>query len=112
MSEPNRPKERRLHRRYAVKGSIDLGRSEGRAMLRDISASGLSCLSPVAFEEMAVLEISMRLPHPDGAVEFKVGGAVVRCEPAADGLHDVAVFFTQLDEANRKVLADFIARQG
>ncbi|MGQ0552085.1 MAG: PilZ domain-containing protein [Planctomycetota bacterium] len=111
MSEPQRPKDRRLHPRFAVVGPIELGGKQGPGVLRDISMSGLSCTSPVAFEEMTVLEITMKLPHPNGAVPFKAGGAVVRCEAIANGQHSVAVFFTQMDAANSRVLAEFIQRQ-
>jgi hypothetical protein len=113
MSEPHRPKERRLHPRYVVEGKVDLGKGPGGpAVLRDLSMSGLSCLSPRPFDDMTVLEIEMKLPHPRGPVPFKAGGAVVRCEPSPDGGHLVAVFFTQMDSANSKVLSDFIQLQG
>ena len=109
MTDNNRPKERRLHDRYSVEGVVELGTGrEGAAVLRDISMSGLACVSPVAFDEMAILEISMKLPM-EGGVPFKAGGAVVRCEEAEDGKHLVAVFFTHMDDGNRKVLERFIA---
>lgn len=112
MSDRNRPKERRLHKRYSVEGVIDLGTGkEGAAVLKDISMSGLACLSPVAFDEMAILEISMTLPGPDGGLPFKAGGAVVRCEPAEQGRHFVAVFFTHMDDANRRTLERFVDQQ-
>ena len=104
----SRPKERRLHPRFSVDAPIELGGREGPALLRDLSMSGLSCVSKIAFEDMTVLEITMKLPHPDGQVPFKAGGAVVRCEEVEAGKHLVAVFFTQMDPANRKVLAEFI----
>ena len=107
----SRPKERRLHPRFSVDAKIELGGREGPAMLRDLSMSGLSCVSKIAFEDMTVLEITMKLPHPDGAVPFKAGGAVVRCEKSKDGGHVMAIFFTQMDPANSRVLADFIAEQ-
>ena len=107
----SRPKERRLHPRFSVDARIELGGREGPAMLRDLSMSGLSCISPRAFEDMTVLEIAMQLPFPEGKRLFKAGGAVVRCEAADKGGHHLAVFFTQMDAANSKVLADFIQRQ-
>ena len=42
---------------------------------------------------------------------FKAGGAVVRCEKSKAGGHLVAVFFTQMDAANSRVLSDFISEQ-
>ena len=107
MTEPNSPKERRLHPRYLVEGNIDLG-TEGVATLRDISMSGLSCLSPKPYDEMSVLEVTLNLP---GDQPLKVGGAVVRCEPAEDEGHVVAIFFTHMDEANTQTLKRFIEGQ-
>ena len=107
MSDQNSPKERRLHPRYSVEGEIQLGK-QGAATLSDLSMSGLSCLSPVPFDEMAVLEVSMTLP--DGG-PLKVGGAVVRCQPAKQGGWTVAVFFTHMDEDNTERLKRFIDSQ-
>lgn len=106
MSEPNHPKERRLHPRFSVEGSIHLGK-EGAAVLKDLSMSGLSCLSPVPFEEMTVLEVTMKLP---GDQPVTVGGAVVRCEASDEG-HLVAIFFTHMDETNTVALRNFIEGQ-
>ncbi|MHC4845515.1 MAG: PilZ domain-containing protein, partial [Planctomycetota bacterium] len=86
MSEQNRPKERRLHPRFVVEGKVELaGGPEGPAVLRDLSMSGFSCVSPVAYDDMTVLEISMKLPGGDEDQPFKAGGAVVRCEPCEEG---------------------------
>ncbi|HEX5012078.1 MAG TPA: PilZ domain-containing protein [Planctomycetota bacterium] len=112
MVEPHRPKERRLHPRYVVEGKVELGvGKEGPALLRDLSMSGLSCVSPKSFDEMTVLEITMQLPMKGGKQPFKAGGAVVRCEKSKAGGHLVAVFFTQMDAANSRVLSDFISEQ-
>jgi c-di-GMP-binding flagellar brake protein YcgR len=112
MAEPHRPKDRRLHPRYVVEGKIELGvGKDAPAVLRDLSMSGLSCVSPKAFEEMTVLEITMQLPLHGDKQAFKAGGAVVRCEKVKTGGHLMAVFFTQMDPANTKVLAEFIAEQ-
>jgi hypothetical protein len=61
---------------------------------------------------MTVLEITMKLPGPGGSRPFKAGGAVVRCDETEPGKHLVAVFFTQMDGANSKLLAEFIEHQG
>jgi len=114
MTDNNRPKERRLHARFNLEGVVELGSgAEGPAVLRDISMSGFACTSPVGFEEMAILEISMTLPAVEGPpVPFKAGGAVVRSEPDGVGRHQIAVFFTHMDEANRRVLEEFIDTRG
>lgn len=111
MTEPPRPKERRLHPRQVVQAPIELGGDRYPAFLRDLSMSGLSCVSPRPFNDMTTLEIAMQLPFPEGKRLFKAGGTVVRCEPADQGGHHLAVFFPQMDANNREVLADFIQRQ-
>jgi hypothetical protein len=112
MVEPHRPKERRLHPRYVVPGRVELGvGKEGPAVLRDLSMSGLSCVSPKAFDEMTVLEVTMSLPMKTGKTAFKAGGAVVRCDKSKEGGHVVAIFFTQMDSTNSRVLSDFISEQ-
>ena len=112
MVEPHRPKERRLHPRYVVPGRVELGvGKEGPAILRDLSMSGLSCVSPKAFDEMTVLEVTMSLPTKTGKKAFKAGGAVVRCDKSKEGGHVVAIFFTQMDATNSRVLSDFISEQ-
>ena len=114
MTDSNRPKERRLHTRFDLDGVVDLGSgAEGGAVLRDISMSGLACLSPVSFDEMAILEINMKLPlEGDEDIEFKAGGAVGRGEAHGDGKFLVAVFFTHMDESNRRALESFIEAKG
>ena len=110
MTDQNRPKERRLHPRVTLDQVVEVGTgTEGAAHLRDLSMSGLACLSAVPFEEMAILEIAMELPTPDGNIGFKAGGAVVRCEATEDGRFLVGVFFTHMDDSNRSVLQRFIA---
>jgi hypothetical protein len=113
MTDNKRSMERRLHPRYDLDGIVDLGTGgEGGAVLRDLSMSGLACLSAMSFDEMAILEIAMKLPidGTDGEkVDFKAGGAVVRSELQKDGQFLVAVFFTHMDDANRKALETFVA---
>lgn len=116
MTDNKRSMERRLHTRFTLDGVVELGTgAEGGAVLRDISMSGLACLSPVSFDEMAILEITMKLPFEaaeGGQIDFKAGGAVVRSEPHTDGQFLVAVFFTHMDDANRKALEELIEAKG
>ena len=116
MTDNKRSLERRLHTRFDLDGIVELGTGpEGGAVLRDISMSGLACLSPVAFDEMAILEITMKLPldGTDGEkIDFKAGGAVVRSEAHGDGQFLVAVFFTHMDDTNRRALETFIEANG
>lgn len=112
MSDTPRQNDRRLHPRYSLAGEIDLGGHAGSAVLRDLSRSGLSCVSPVPFDDMTVLEVSIPLPFPEGRRPLTVSGAVVRCDPIDDGeAYTVAIFFTQVDEDAGRVLEDFLALQ-
>ncbi len=113
MTDNKRSLERRLHTRFNLDGVVDLGTgAKGAAVLRDISMSGLACLSPAAFDEMAILEINIKLPmESQEPMDFKAGGAVVRSEQQGDQ-YLVAVFFTHMDDANRQALESFIAAKG
>ena len=112
MTDKNRPKERRLHRRMIIQGKVELGiEATGLGQLIDISLSGVACNSPSAFTEMTVLEIKMTLPSAQGDLVFQAGGAVVRCEPRDDDSHLVAIFFTHMDDASRENLQTFLAEE-
>lgn len=113
MTDTNRPKERRLHPRVPAAGQVALGAAaDGKAVLRDISMSGVACHSPRAFDEMTVIEMTMELPFEGGPRSFLAGGAVVRSEPQSDGGFLVAVFFTHMDDAARATLAEYVAQAG
>ncbi|GEM_PF-1783279 len=112
MTDKNRPKERRLHRRMIIQGKVEVGiEAVGLGQLVDISLSGVACKSPSAFTEMTVLEIKMALPTAQGELSFQAGGAVVRCEPRDDDSHIVAIFFTHMDDSSRENLQAFLAEQ-
>lgn len=112
MTDKNRPKERRLHRRMVIQGKVELGMgATGKGLLTDISLSGVACTSPSAFAEMTVLEIQMVLPTTRGELSFQAGGAVVRCERREEGTHLVAIFFTHMDDTSREHLLTFLAEQ-
>jgi len=112
MTDKNRPKERRLHRRMIIQGKVELGiEAAGLGQLIDISLSGVACNSPSAFTEMTVMEIKMGLPTAQGELPFQAGGAVVRCEPRDNDTHLVAIFFTHMDDASRENLQTFLAEQ-
>jgi len=109
MTDKNRPKERRLAPRYRPEHVVDLGTGKaGRAVLRDIAVYGLGCVTETPFEEMAILEINMKLPHPDGELTFHANGAVVRCDADDEGRYSVGIYFTNVDAANRETLERYL----
>ncbi|MFT7461677.1 MAG: hypothetical protein ACI9EF_000011 [Pseudohongiellaceae bacterium] len=112
MTDKNRPKERRLHRRMVIQGNVELGiDAAGLGKLTDISQSGVACMASTAFAEMTVLEIKMSLPSSQGDLPFQAGGAVVRSEPRDGGQFMVAIFFTHMDDGSRENLDVFLGEQ-
>ena len=87
----------------------------------DLSAGGLSCTAPVFLPLMTKMAVSLVLPANAGSVlpeERVVKGeaVVVRSEPpipskAEDASYRVALFFSRMDDADRRRLLDFLARQ-
>jgi len=88
----------------------------------DLSADGLSCTAPAFLPLMTKLAVSLVLPgqrpaaaDPENGQGMVSGEAVVvRTEPPApvDGkaTYRVALFFSRMDDADRRRLLDFLAR--
>jgi hypothetical protein len=95
---------------------VELKDTDLSASLRNISASGLACTATRSIPEMTVVEMTVPLPAlPKEEVAFypfKCKGAVVRCEPISRGNSRrkwlIAIYFTEIDEANQKVLERYI----
>jgi len=120
MSQSN---DKRRHPRVASRIRV---RSSSREAVEletiDLSAGGLSCTAPAFLPPMTRLALSLVLPNaaPSSADEETgdetVSGeaVVVRTEPPApvDGKtsYRVALFFSRMDDADRKRLAGFLAR--
>jgi len=117
----SRPKadRRGQPRAKAVTGlTVGAGPDVVGVQVKDISLSGLSFRvnQPVAF--MTRLAMTLFFPpmsDRDGGArshghKIQGEGAVVRCEPIADriGQHEVAVFFTYLDDTARKVIEEYV----
>ncbi len=87
------------------------------ARVRDISASGVCCLTDREFPLMARVELVLLVPVPDGAAsamrEVVCSGAVVRSgkRPDAPGPrpYETAIFFTESQDADREALDAFVA---
>src|SRR5206468_1505604 len=88
----------------------------------DLSAGGLSCSTPAFLPLMTKLAVSMVLPEmrpagTDGDGHGTINGeaVVVRTAPAAptDGQtsYRVALFFSRMDDEDRRRLHEFLARQ-
>lgn len=116
-------KDKRRHPRVAHRIRV---RSSSREAVEletiDLSAGGLSCTAPAFLPLMTKLAVSLVLPNPrstapnDGDGHEVVNGEaiVVRTEPTApvEGLatYRLALFFSRMDDADRRRLHDFLAR--
>ncbi|MCA8957590.1 MAG: PilZ domain-containing protein [Planctomycetes bacterium] len=81
------------------------------AELVNLSTSGLCCHFSAAISEMTLVAIELDLP---GARGTKVQGAVVRCEKLRGinpPTYEVGVFFTDMSDATRKLLGEFVDQQ-
>lgn len=109
MTSPSR--ERRRAPRALADFSIQLNPKQGAtpARVKDLSAIGLCCTTTARLNEMALVGIDLQLPGE--SKRHALQGAVVRCEPdeSAKGSYELAVFFTQIDEAAKKALGAFVA---
>lgn len=105
MSASGRERRRapRVHADFKIRLNE---RTEGT--LRDISEIGLCCRTPEAIEEMTQVLIALDVPGADTSIS--VTGAVVRCDQLAqkDRVFEMAVYFTQIDDADRRILRSWI----
>jgi hypothetical protein len=116
-------KDKRRHPRVAHRIKV---RSSSREAVEletiDLSAGGLSCTAPAFLPPMTRLALSLVLPTERPSAADKKNGhetvngeaVVVRTEPPApvDGkmTYRVALFFSRMDDADRKRLLDFLER--
>ena len=87
------------------------------ALLKNISISGLACISSTRIPEMTLVELNLQLPAlPKEEAElypFHCKGAVVRCD-AVDRCNSrkkwyLAIYFTEVDDANKELLQRYIS---
>lgn len=111
--------ERRKHDRLASDSTtptIEIGDSHSSAVLKNISRTGLACVSYTEIPEMTVVEMKIQLPAlPEEEAEcfdFACKGAVVRCEPmnrsSSKRKWMVAIFFTEVDDKNQQVIDQYM----
>ncbi|MFH1999098.1 MAG: PilZ domain-containing protein [Planctomycetota bacterium] len=99
--------------------TLDLMGDGKPALLKNISLSGLSCIASTEIPEMTMVDLRIQLPalpeeEPDN-YPFTCKGAVIRCEPLNRGntqrRWDLAIYFTEVDEANKAILEKYIERR-
>lgn len=103
--------DRRRHPRARADWPITLALPEGsfQARLRDVSASGVCFHLDRPVPEMSLLAVELRLPGDGPARSVRGRGVVVRCQQVSPALehYEVAVFFNELEDADRELLAGF-----
>ena len=116
-------KDKRRHPRVAHRVKV---RSSSREAVEletiDLSAGGISCTAPAFLPLMTRLALSLVLPTDHSSAADKPNGhetvtgeaVVVRTDPPApvDGneTYRVALFFSKMDDADRKRLHEFLER--
>ena len=72
----------------------------------NLSSNGALCKLKKAIPEMTVLKMILKLP--EDFIEFE--GTAVRVEgnPSENGSYNVAIYFNEISEYDRKKLSDFI----
>jgi PilZ domain len=115
----SKPEDKRRHPRIAQRLKVKSSSREPQLELEtiDLSVGGLRCTAPVFLPPMTKMALSLVLPGTPGAGdghEQVVNGeaVVVRSDPPAPArpgdLYRVALFFSRMDEADRKRLQDFL----
>ena len=99
--------------------TIELTEGGASATLKNISNAGILCTCLSRIPEMTVVEMKIQLPAlPEENIDFypfTCKGAVVRCEPGTRTKTKrkwyIAIYFTDMDDENRKTLEQYIHRR-
>ena len=114
MTTPKPDRDRRREPRALSRLAIVLtdDRQEVTATTENISASGAYCRVSHYLPVMTKVRIRLELPGTHKPRMLKCQGVVVRIDPPlADPSHDhydVAIFFNDLDDRDRIVLAEYV----
>jgi hypothetical protein len=112
--------ERRKHPRITTYLPLELEHDALSVMAetRDLSCTGVYCQTEKPLPLMSKVAIVMFLPYvsPDGITaskKIRCKGVVVRSEPtilafASCAHHNIAIFFTDLSEADQKIIAQYV----
>lgn len=109
--------ERRQHPRVPAAFALQMGdgRHDGEIVSEsiNISSGGLYYRSTRQLEEFTRVELTLVFPGQPQPRPVEVRAVVVRCEPSADPakrtFFDIAVCFTDISDADRVILDEFIA---
>jgi len=95
---------------------VEMELCKSPAVIKNISSSGLACVTENQIDEMTMVEMSIQLPGlpKDDKQQYilNCAGAVVRSEIISHGnsLHKwlTAIFFTEIDKKNKDLLFKYI----
>lgn len=107
--------ERRRQPRVAAEIELrcEQGGRSGVARVRDISASGVRCVTDRAMPLMTQVGLILQVPGAGAPREIVCRGAVVRSGPigaaSGPGGFETAIFFTDVTESDRVWLEEFVS---
>lgn len=107
---PSPPVERRRDPRARASFPLVLTPSSGplEAEVRDVSRSGVCATVARPLAEMMRVRFKFDLPSPEGPRRIEGVGAVVRCARRAEAIFEIGIFFTEMSDADRDRLAEFV----
>lgn len=89
---------------------FDVSGRSGLARIRDISASGVRCVTDRAMPLMTQVALVIQLPAGAGSREIACRGAVVRSAPdGRNSAFETAIFFTHMSDADRVDVEEFVS---
>lgn len=101
--------ERRRAPRASADFPIQIGSDGTSGRVKNVSESGLACLTPRPLDEMTQVRLRMQLPGEE--TEHTVDGAIVWCSERAEEsppMFEVGVFFTAIEDDTRQALRSFV----
>ena len=104
------PVERRRDPRARASFPLVLTPSSGplEAEVRDVSRSGVCATAARPVPEMMRVRLRFDLPSPEGPRRIEGVGAVVRCARRAEAIYEIGILFTEMADADRDRLAEFV----
>jgi hypothetical protein len=107
-------KENRLHPRISERLTVRRAEPDGAALETiNLSAGGMFCTSSEYIAPMTRMALQMRLPGSGAGRPIEGEAIVVRTEPPApsappEGGYRIALYFSRLEEDDRKALQTFL----